>query len=58
VEAATAGFDSIVFDLSALPFAENVKQTREAVKLLKDINPDMIIEGEIRRHRDRVGNSR
>jgi fructose-bisphosphate aldolase class II len=44
VEAAKAGFDSIVFDLSALPFAENVKQTREAVK---DINPDMIIEGEI-----------
>ena len=47
VEAAKAGFDSIVFDLSALPFAENVKQTREAVKILKDINPDMIIEGEI-----------
>jgi fructose-bisphosphate aldolase class II len=46
-EAARAGFDSIVFDLSALPFAENVKQTREGVKILKDINPDIIVEGEI-----------
>ena len=46
-EAARAGFDSIVFDLSALPFADNVKQTREGVKILKDINPDIIVEGEI-----------
>ena len=28
VEAAKAGFDSIVFDLSALPFEENIRQTR------------------------------
>jgi fructose-bisphosphate aldolase class II len=27
IEAAKAGFDSIVFDLSALPFEENVRQT-------------------------------
>src|SRR5262245_36362269 len=31
LEAARAGFDSIVFDLSALPFEENVRQTKEAV---------------------------
>jgi ketose-bisphosphate aldolase len=46
-EAAKAGFDSIVFDLSALPFAENVRQTREAIGVLKDIHPGILIEGEI-----------
>ena len=47
VEAAKAGFDAIVFDLSALPFEENVRQTREAVEALKSINPSMMVEGEI-----------
>ena len=45
--AAKAGFDSIVFDLSALPFAENVKQTRQAVEALKSVNPQILVEGEI-----------
>src|SRR5215475_9281790 len=39
VEAVRAGFDAIVFDLSALPFEQNVRQTKEAV--------DVLIEGEI-----------
>src|ERR1700721_104856 len=47
LEAANAGFDSIVFDLSALPFDENVRQTREAVQKLKAINPEILVEGEI-----------
>ena len=47
LEAAKAGFDSIVFDLSALPFEENVRQTRQAVEALKAIHPDMLVEGEI-----------
>ena len=47
IEAAKAGFDSIVFDLSALPFAENIRQTKQAVEALKAINPSMIVEGEI-----------
>jgi ketose-bisphosphate aldolase len=47
VEAAKAGFDSIVFDLSALPFEENIRQTREAVVALKAINPAILVEGEI-----------
>jgi fructose-bisphosphate aldolase class II len=47
VEAAKAGFDSVVFDLSALPFEENVRQTKEAVQALKKINPAILIEGEI-----------
>jgi ketose-bisphosphate aldolase len=47
IDAAKAGFDAIVFDLSALPFEENVRQTRAAVEELKSINPDILIEGEI-----------
>jgi fructose-bisphosphate aldolase class II len=47
IEAAKAGFDSIVFDLSALPFEENVRQTKAAVEALKAINPAILIEGEI-----------
>jgi fructose-bisphosphate aldolase, class II len=47
MEAAKAGFDSIVYDLSALPFAENVKQTKRAVEALKSVNPNILVEGEI-----------
>src|SRR6516165_11223312 len=32
LEAAKSGFDAIVFDASALPFEENVRQTRAAVE--------------------------
>jgi ketose-bisphosphate aldolase len=47
VEAARAGFDAVVFDASALPFEQNVRQTREAVHALKAINPAILVEGEI-----------
>jgi ketose-bisphosphate aldolase len=47
IQAAQAGFDSVVFDASALPFAENVRQTRHAVEELKSIRPDILVEGEI-----------
>ena len=47
IEAAKAGFDSIVFDLSALPFEENVRKTKAAVEALKTINPVILVEGEI-----------
>src|SRR5271154_612831 len=47
ITAAKAGFDSIVYDLSALRFEENVKQTRQAVEALKSINPAILVEGEI-----------
>ena len=47
VRAAKAGFDWIVFDLSALPFEENIRQTRAAVEKLKALRPDILIEGEI-----------
>jgi len=47
VDAARAGFDAIVFDASALPFEQNVRQTRDAVEALKSINPSILVEGEI-----------
>ncbi|NUQ30541.1 MAG: class II fructose-bisphosphate aldolase [Acidobacteriaceae bacterium] len=47
VEAAKAGYDAIVFDLSALPIDENARQTKAAVETLKAINPSILIEGEI-----------
>jgi len=47
IEAAKSGFDAVVFDRSALPLEENVRQTREAVDALKAINPEIVVEGEI-----------
>src|SRR5215831_10671435 len=47
VEAANAGFDAIVFDLSALPLDQNVRQTKEAVEVLKAVHPSILVEGEI-----------
>jgi fructose-bisphosphate aldolase, class II len=47
LEAVKAGFDSVVFDLSSLPFEENARQTREAVEALKAVNPRVLVEGEI-----------
>ncbi len=46
-EVARAGFDSIVFDRSALPFEDNIHQTKEAVATLKAIHPSILVEGEI-----------
>jgi fructose-bisphosphate aldolase, class II len=46
-EAARAGFDSIVFDRSELPFDQNISETTRAVSTLKAINPSILIEGEI-----------
>jgi fructose/tagatose bisphosphate aldolase len=34
-----AGFDSVVFDRSALPFEQNIRETRQAVEELKAILP-------------------
>jgi fructose-bisphosphate aldolase class II len=47
IEAARAGYDAIVFDLSSLPLEQNVRQTKEAVEALKAINPNILVEGEI-----------
>jgi fructose-bisphosphate aldolase class II len=47
MEAAHAGFDWIVFDLSGLPFEENIRQTKAAVETLKAVRPEILVEGEI-----------
>jgi len=47
IEAAKAGFDWVVFDVSTLPFAENVRETKNAVETLKKLRPDILVEGEI-----------
>ena len=47
LEAAKAGFDSVVFDASALPFEQNIRETKGAVEALKSINPSILVEGEI-----------
>src|SRR6266446_5489205 len=46
-EAARAGFDEILFDGSALPFEENVQQTKRAVEAIRSIDPSIIVEGEV-----------
>ena len=47
MDAAKAGFDSIVFDVSTLPLEENIRQTRTAVETLKAMRPEILVEGEI-----------
>jgi len=47
IEAANAGFDSVGVDFSALPFDENVAQTKATVQAIKAINPAILAEGEI-----------
>ena len=42
MDAAKAGFDWIVFDLSTLPFEENARQTKSAVEALKGLRPDIL----------------
>jgi ketose-bisphosphate aldolase len=46
-DAARAGFDSLVFDRSELPFDQNISETKRAVEALKAINPSILVEGEI-----------
>lgn len=46
-EAVDAGFDSIIFDRSHLPFRENMEQTKQAVKYIKSKNSKILVEGEL-----------
>ena len=46
-EAAQAGFDSVVFDGSALPFEENVTKTKQAAAEMRAIHPSIVVEGEL-----------
>jgi len=47
LEAAKAGFDTIVFDASALPLEQNVRETRKALEAIKAIEPSILVEGEV-----------
>src|SRR5260370_7577189 len=47
IEAAKAGFDSIVFDLSSLPIEENIRQTKQPLETLKAFNPSMLVQNQI-----------
>ena len=46
-QALAAGFDSVVFDASALPLRDNIERTRGAVAYAKSIAPHVLIEGEL-----------
>jgi fructose-bisphosphate aldolase class II len=46
-EAAEAGFDEIIFDNSSLPMEQNIANTLAAVGVIRAINPEIVIEGEI-----------
>jgi len=47
LEAAKAGFDEIIVDFSALPFEQNVLNTKQALQAIKAMNPAILVEGEI-----------
>jgi ketose-bisphosphate aldolase len=40
-------FDEVLFDASALPFAQNITETKNAVEILKSISPSVLVEAEI-----------
>ncbi len=46
-EAAEAGYDAILFDGGKLPLEENIEQTKEAVKIVRKINKNILVEGEM-----------
>jgi len=46
-KAIDAGFDMIHFDGSALPFEENVANTKKVVEYAKEKNPNISVEGEL-----------
>lgn len=46
-EAARAGFDMIVFDVSEKPLEENIAETRRGVEAVKSIRPGILVEGEV-----------
>lgn len=46
-EAAEAGFDAVLFDSGKLDLEENIKLTKQAVHIVKSINPEILVEGEL-----------
>ncbi len=46
-KAVEAGFDSVIFDGAKLSLEDNIIKTKEAVKIARSINPDILVEAEI-----------
>lgn len=46
-EAVDANFDAVIIDGAEKPFFENVMMTKEVVNYAKEINPNILIEGEL-----------
>lgn len=44
---AEAGYDMVIFDSANLGFEENIKKTKEAVLVVKSINPNILVEAEL-----------
>ena len=44
--AAEANFDEVIFDASHKPLDQNIKETKQAVEILKSIRADLVVEGE------------
>ena len=46
-ECIDAGYDSVIFDGTKLPYDENVKVTKQCVNYARSVNPEIIVEGEL-----------
>lgn len=46
-EAVDAGFDAVIFDGVKLSFEENVRITKQCVEYARNVNPEIIMEGEL-----------
>jgi len=46
-EAINAGYDSVIFDATNLPYDENVRLTKECVEYARRKNPEVIVEAEL-----------
>ena len=46
-EAVDAGFDSVIFDGTELPFEQNLKITKQCVEYARKVNPEIVVEAEL-----------
>jgi len=46
-ECIDAGYDSVIFDGSGMPYEENIKITKRCVEYARKVNSEIIVEGEL-----------
>ena len=46
-ECIDAGYDSVIFDGTSLPYEENVKITKKCVEYARKVNPEILVEAEL-----------